>query len=54
MWVVKNLGAINVRKTEFIKSVNLRRKLLISARNDGYEIKKLQLMKLTEMRKYYD
>jgi hypothetical protein len=37
------LGAINVRKSDFIKPVNLRWKLRISARNGDYEIKKLQL-----------
>jgi len=37
-------GAINVRKTEFIESVNLRKKYRIRSRNADYEIKKLQLL----------
>jgi hypothetical protein len=42
MWEKKKTSAINVRKTEFIKSINLRWKWRISARNADYEIKKLQ------------
>ena len=43
MWEGKTSGAVNVRKNEFIESINLRWKNRISARNGVYEIKKLQL-----------
>jgi hypothetical protein len=39
----KTSGAINVRKSVFINSINLRWKNWISARNGVYEIKKPQL-----------
>jgi len=44
MWEAKSSGAVNVRKNEFIESINLRWKNRISARNAVYEIKKLQLL----------
>ena len=43
MWEGKSSGAVNVRKSDFIESFNLRWKNRISARNGVYEIKKLQL-----------
>jgi hypothetical protein len=43
MWDGFKSGAINVRKSEFIESINLGWKLRISARNCDYEIKKLHL-----------
>ncbi len=47
MWDGFKSGAINVRKSEFIESINLEWKLRISARNCDYEIKKLQLLMLS-------
>jgi hypothetical protein len=46
MWEDKSSGAVNVRKNEFIESINLRWKNRISARNGVYEIKKLHVSKL--------
>ncbi len=43
MWEDKSSGAVNVRKNEFIESINLRWKNRISARNGVYEIKKLHV-----------
>jgi hypothetical protein len=44
MWEAKSSGAVNVRKNEFIESINLRWKNRISARNGVYEIKKLHII----------
>jgi len=46
MWQAKSSGAVNVRKNDFIESINLRWKNRISARNGVYEIKKLQVPKV--------
>jgi hypothetical protein len=44
MWEAKSSGAVNVRKNEFIESINLRWENRISARNGVYEIKKLHII----------